>query len=50
MGYNDIKQICNGNPNKKIIATHMHDFTREKALGESISNLIIPETNFEIEI
>ena len=50
MGYNNIKQICKDNPNKKIIATHMHDVTREKALSEPIDNLIIPEINFELEV
>lgn len=50
MGFNDIKYLCEKYPNKKIIATHMHDSTREKALKNVINNLIIPETNFKIII
>ena len=50
MGYNNIKQICEDNPDKKIIATHMHDVTRKKAISEPIDNLIIPEINYYISI
>lgn len=50
MGYNDINNICQKNPNKTIIATHMQDITRKTALNNPIKNLIIPETNFEIII
>lgn len=50
MGLDDIKEICHQYKNKKVIATHMHDITREKALEESIGNLIVPKINFEINI
>lgn len=50
MGYADIKKICEKYPNKKIIATHMQNITRRKAEKENISNLIVPEINFEVLI
>ena len=50
MGFLDIKEICKKYPNKRIIATHMHDSTREVALNNPIKNLIIPTENFEIKL
>lgn len=50
MGFLDIKKICKKYPNKKIIATHMHDSTREIALNNPIENLTIPKENFEINL
>ena len=50
MGFLDIKEICKKYPNKKIVATHMHNSTREVALNNPIKNLIIPTENFEIKL
>ena len=35
---------------KRIVATHMHNSTREVALNNPIENLIIPTENFEIKL
>lgn len=48
MGYLNIKDICNKYQNKNIIATHMHDSTRQEAIDNPIKNLIIPNDNEEI--
>lgn len=50
MGFLDIKEICKKYPNKKIVATHMHNSTREVALNNPIKNLIIPTENFETKL
>ena len=50
MGFLDIKEICKKYPNKRIVATHMHNSTREIALNNPIKNLIIPTENFEIKL
>ena len=50
MGYLDIKDICNKYKEKTIIASHMHNSTREVALNNPISNLIIPSENYEINL
>lgn len=50
MGYQDIQEICGRYPEKKIIATHMHEATYEIAREKSIPNLMIPEINQEILI
>lgn len=50
MGFLDIKEICKKYPNKKIVATHMRNSTREVALDNPIKNLIIPIENFEIKL
>lgn len=50
MGYTEVQEICTRYPNKKIIATHMHEATIEKALANPISNLIIPEINWKLEL
>lgn len=50
MGFLDIKEICKKYPNKKIVATHMRNSTREFALDNPIKNLIIPTENFEIKL
>ena len=33
-----------------IVATHMHNSTREVAVNNPIKNLIIPEENYEINL
>lgn len=43
MGLNDIEELCKKYKDKMIVATHMHDFTRELAKNKNIKNLIIPE-------
>ena len=48
MGYLDIKDICNKYKDKTIIATHMHNSTRQVAIENPIENLIIPKENQEI--
>jgi len=50
MGLEDIKMLCEKYGNKRIIATHMHDFTKGKAKSEKVSNLIIPEDGESFEI
>ena len=50
MGFLDIKYFCEKNPDKKIVATHMRDSTRTYAKEHPISNLIIPEDHFQINI
>lgn len=50
MGYLDIQKICNKHQEKTIIATHMHNRTREVALNNPIKNLIVPLENEEINI
>lgn len=50
MGLDDISLLCDKYNNKKIIATHMHDKTRKKALSVNKNNLIIPNNDFEISI
>ena len=50
MSLYDIKEICKKYKNKIIVATHMHDYTREKAREEKIENLIIPEDGQIINI
>lgn len=49
MGIDDIKELL-ANCNKKIIATHLRDATREALKNEKISNLIIPEDGYSFEI
>lgn len=49
MGIDDIKELL-ANCNKKIIATHLRDTTREALKNEKISNLIIPEDGYSFEI
>ena len=43
MGINDIEYLCNKYKDKKIVSTHMQDFTREKAKSKIINNLVVPE-------
>ena len=50
MGIDDIEMLCNKYTNKKIISTHMHDYTREQAKLKNIKNLIIPDDGDIIEI
>lgn len=50
MGLDNIKKICEENPEKKIVTTHMKDLTREKAKELSIPNLIVPEDGDIIEM
>ena len=50
MGLSDIRELCEKNPNKTIVTTHMHDFTREKAKNININNLIVPEDGYSIDI
>lgn len=50
MGLEDIKMLCEKYADRKVVATHMHDFTRGKAKSEKISNLIIPEDGDSFEI
>lgn len=50
MGINDIEKLCKKYENKTIVATHMHDFTREKAKSMNIKNLIVPDDGQKIEI
>lgn len=50
MSLYDIKEICDRYKNKTIVATHMHDYTRERAKEESIENLVIPEDGQIIKI
>lgn len=50
MNLYDIKELCYKYKNKTIIATHMHDYTREKAKEEKIDNLIIPEDGQIIKV
>lgn len=49
MGIDNIKELLE-NCNKKIIATHLRDVTRETLKNEKISNLIIPEDGYSFEI
>lgn len=49
MGINDIKELLS-NSNKKIIATHLRDATREALKNEKITNLIVPEDGYHFEI
>jgi len=49
MGYTEIQDICTRYPEKKIIATHMHERTIEKALANPIPNLIVPAINEKLE-
>ena len=46
MGFDDIEYLCNKYKNKKIITTHMRDFTKEFAKGKNIDNLIIPDDGY----
>lgn len=50
MGLNDIEELCKKYKDKIIVATHMHDFTRETAKNRNIKNLIIPEDGQSINI
>ncbi len=50
MGINNIEEICKEHTEKKIIATHIHDRTREIAKSKNISNLIIPDDGQTINI
>lgn len=50
MGLNDIEYLCNKYKDKKIIAIHMNDITREKAKLKNIDNLIIPNDGDIINI
>ncbi|MCI8276516.1 MAG: ribonuclease Z [Clostridia bacterium] len=50
MGLNDIENICIQNKNKKIIPTHMHEYTKEVALNKNIDNLYILEDGQIINI
>lgn len=50
MGINDIEKLCNKYQDKTIVATHMHDFTREKGKSMNIKNLIVPDDGQKIEI
>ncbi len=49
MGIDNIKELLKDS-NKKIIATHLRDTTREALKNEKISNLIIPEDGDGFEI
>ena len=48
LGIDDIEKLCKKYENKKIIATHIQDNTRELAKTKQIKNLIIPEDGQEI--
>lgn len=50
MGLNDIEFLCNKYKDKKIITTHMQDYTRKMAKLKGIENLIVPEDGDIIEI
>ena len=50
MGLYDIKEICEKYKDKTIVATHMHDYTRESVKEEKIDNLIIPDDGQIIKI
>lgn len=50
MGFLDIQYFCEKYPDKKIVATHMRDSTRTYAKEHPISNLIIPEDHFQINL
>ena len=50
MGIGDIQMLCNKYPDKTIISTHMHDYTREQAKLKNIPNLIIPEDGDAVDI
>ena len=50
MSLYDIKEICEKYKDKTIVATHMHDYTRERAKEEKIDNLIVPEDGQIIKI
>ena len=49
MGIDDMEQLLE-NSNKKIIATHLRDTTRETLKNEKISKLIVPEDGDCFEI
>jgi len=46
MGVLDIEYLCKKYKSKKVISTHMHDFTKEFAKGKNIENLIIPDDGY----
>ena len=50
MRLSEIEEFCRMYENKIIIATHMHDYTREKAKCINLKNLIIPDDGQIIEI
>ena len=50
MGLSDIEMLCNKYQDKKIISTHMHDYTREQAKLKNIKNLIVPDDGDIIQI
>lgn len=50
MGLSDVELLCNKYQDKKVISTHMHDYTREQAKLKNIKNLIVPDDGDIIEI
>lgn len=48
MGFDDIEYLCNKYKNKKIVTTHMRDFTKQFAKEKNISNLIVPDDGYSI--
>lgn len=50
MRLSEIEELCQKYKDKTIIATHMHDYTREKAKDTNLENLIIPDDGQIIEI
>lgn len=50
MGMDNIEEISKKYPSKKIIATHMHEYTHEEARKWNISNVVIPEDDQEFQI
>ena len=49
MGIDNIKMLCEKYPDKKIVATHMQDNSREESKKLDIKNLIIPDDGDIIE-
>ena len=50
MRFSEVEELCQKYKDKTIVATHMHDYTREKAKGTNFKNLIIPDDGQKIEI
>lgn len=50
MGLEDILKITQNYPNKKIVTTHMQDYTREQAKKQNIENLLVLDDGEIIEL
>lgn len=50
MGYDNIQEILNENPNKKIIATHLRDETRKELENKNLENFIMEKDTYTFKI